>query len=584
VSGSNPIPFDEIDVDDFDFPEDVAHEPQPSPPGELARFKDTMTADGLRIAPHSVESEEGLLAICLMEECGRDYLADCQALGITPEYFFKTQHKVIYETLEAIAAGGSELHEIILLETLRKKGLEDEVGGIATIYAIQDRADTPAHGKYYAQVVREKYLARVTLRKSREVNERIQNGEDPTEVIEELRIFTEELRGIAQQDPGAQMRSAVDFQTIADDDHSVLLGQGRYICRGGICATVSSSGMGKSSLTIQEAFCYAIGRPFMGIKPNGRLRSLIIQSEDDDGDIGEVVQSVLYAMEVTEEERQLIAENVQIVTDKISRGDKFILALNGYTRSFKPDLVWINPLHAFFKGDISSADDIGNFLREGLARANRKDEWAYMLVHHTTKPSKEMKREIKWNEAMYDMAGSAEIINAVRAIRILQATNREGEFVLNLAKRGKRAGVLTEMETEDGESTGMHYKITTRIPLKHSDRKFRPEGFDRDIPLIFWEPRDHNPDDDPEAPNKGGRTRIDIPAEDIYRAIPDDVNRRQSIGQMFRTFGDTSTSATSVATFRRRLKEMQDAPDNTRIQQHKDGRFWLLPENTKGDS
>lgn len=544
--------------------------------GSVVPFKEPhgSEASGVRIQPHNIEAEEGLIAACLLDD-GENIIEECIDTGIAPKFFFKTSHQEIFRAILKLNQSGDPVDEILLLEYLRKNGLEEDVGGIAAIYAIQNRIQTPAHARYFAKIVRDKYLTRLAIRKSRETIERLYEAQDDAfEIIEDMRADSEELHGLVKNDLPAPMRSILDFEVVPETDDSVLLGYGRYICRGGICATVSTSGMGKSSLTLQEAICYALGRPFMGIAPNGKLRSLVIQSEDDDGDIGEVVQSIVHAMELDEEEIKTVSENVMIVSDKISRGDKFILALRSYTKKFSPDLVWINPLHAFFKGDISSADDIGNFLREGLAKANSKDQWAYMLVHHTNKPSKDQKKQLRWNEIMYDMSGSAEIINAVRAIRILQATDREGEFILNLAKRGKRAGVKTEMKNKEGETTGMHYEITTRIPIKHSGRKFTPEGFDKPIPLIFWEPRESHPDDEPseDTKKKAGRSKMEIPEEDMLVCIPKTPDEAKSILQMFTMFSETSTVPASQATFRRRLHDFQS---EGRIGKTPQGRFFL---------
>jgi len=185
---SDPDPFD-IDFDDIgEAPASALH--------TAKKFKSDVSAN----APHSVECERGLLAICLMEGVGRGYFAECQAAGISADYFFKTSHQTIFSALEKIHASGNELDEIILLEELRKNGNEEEVGGVAAIYVIQDQVETPVQGKFFAKVVREKYLSRVILRKSREVTERISDGEDPGEVIEDLRAFTEEARDITTLD------------------------------------------------------------------------------------------------------------------------------------------------------------------------------------------------------------------------------------------------------------------------------------------------------------------------------------------------------------------------------------------------
>ena len=325
-----------------------------------------------------------------------------------------------------------------------------------------------------------------------EIKEGIERGADESELRLKIKQITDASSGGG---PRRFPRIPLgEFCVLPDDDDTVLLGDGRYICRGAICATVSTSGMGKSSMSIQEAMLYALGRPFFGIKPNGPLRSLVMQSEDDAGDIGEIVESVTAGLELTKEEMQIVSNNVHIVSDKISRGEAFITQLMEHASEFQPDLVWINPLQAFFKGDLTSGEDLGNFIREQLGWANREDKWAYMLIHHTTKPSKE-KVDVKWNEAMYNMAGGAELINPCRAIRILEASDVEGEFVLNLAKRGRRAGVKECKTTDEGTENPLQVEAVTKIYLKHSDRKFKPRNKDREIPMIFWESREKRYDE-----------------------------------------------------------------------------------------
>ncbi|WPJ97581.1 DnaB-like helicase N-terminal domain-containing protein [Coraliomargarita algicola] len=108
--------------------------------------------DGVRVQPHSIEAEEGLIAACLLDG-GREILTECIESKIVPEFFYKTAHEEIFRALLALYATGDPIDEILLLDYLRKNGLEEEVGGIATIYAIQDRIETAAHARYFAKIV-----------------------------------------------------------------------------------------------------------------------------------------------------------------------------------------------------------------------------------------------------------------------------------------------------------------------------------------------------------------------------------------------------------------------------------------------
>lgn len=143
-------------------------------------------SEALRVQPHNVEAEEGLLAACLIDG-GREVLTDCIEARIQPEYFYKTAHQEIFRALLELYKTGDPVDEILLLEYLRKNGLEDEVGGIAAIYAIQDRIETPAHAKYFAKIVHEKYMLRRLIRTSREAIEACyEQQEDISSFIEKI--------------------------------------------------------------------------------------------------------------------------------------------------------------------------------------------------------------------------------------------------------------------------------------------------------------------------------------------------------------------------------------------------------------
>jgi len=139
--------------------------------------KSSSRDDGVRVQPHSIESEEGLLAACLIGG-GREILTECIEAKIAPEYFFKTAHEEIYRALLSLYETGDPIDEILLLEHLRKHGLEEEIGGISAIYAIQDRIETPAHARYFAKIVHEKYLLRRLIRTSREAIEACYEQQD----------------------------------------------------------------------------------------------------------------------------------------------------------------------------------------------------------------------------------------------------------------------------------------------------------------------------------------------------------------------------------------------------------------------
>jgi ABC-type uncharacterized transport system fused permease/ATPase subunit len=133
---------------------------------------------------------------------------------------------------------------------------------------------------------------RDVLRLSTQITEAITQGVKIDDLQEEAGRLMVSLQPRQALAPLAQHPPS--YYTIKPtSDSSVLLGN-RYLNRGDGLIISGSSGMGKSSLELQMAAVWALGNDFFGITSNGPMRSVIIQSEDSDGDIAEVWASIIY--------------------------------------------------------------------------------------------------------------------------------------------------------------------------------------------------------------------------------------------------------------------------------------------------
>ncbi len=180
-------------------------------------------AEELRVQPHSIEAEEGLLAACLIDG-GLEVLTYCIESHISPECFFKGSHQVIFKALLGLYEIGDPIDEIILLEYLRKNGLEEDVGGIAAIYAIQNRIETPAHAKHFAKIVHEKYLLRRLIRTSREAIEACYEQQEDISIF--INKIEEEVHNISSgrvSDSATPIKESLD-EAVANI-HALLNGR-----------------------------------------------------------------------------------------------------------------------------------------------------------------------------------------------------------------------------------------------------------------------------------------------------------------------------------------------------------------------
>jgi len=139
--------------------------------------------------------------------------------------------------------------------------------------------------------------------------------------------------------------SILDFANAPVDTSATLLGD-RYLCRGGGMFVVAPSGQGKSSLSCQLAVEWAIGGDPIGIKAAKPLRVLIVQGEDDQGDVTEMTKWIMNAG-FSQEKLSMIGRNTHIETVNDVVGDKFIKVLDNFCGKWMPDIVIINPYTSF---------------------------------------------------------------------------------------------------------------------------------------------------------------------------------------------------------------------------------------------
>jgi RecA-family ATPase len=249
------------------------------------------------------------------------------------------------------------------------------------------------------------------------------------------------------------------------DDLTTLLGK-RWICRGGSALWVGSSGLGKSVLCLQAAITWAIGRSFFGINPKGEgLKSLIVQAENDEGDVAEAVQGIVKAMELSPKELEMVKKNVVIVRDCSSTGPAFVDRARRLAEKHRPDLFWADPLLAFIGGDLSNQETAGGFLRNLLNPLALSAGFAWMLIHHTPKPIKEG-NGYQGHDKAYSGFGSSELTNWARSVLMLAPCGEDAEgkrlYRLEVTKRGKRSNL---------NSTGIvaQNSVQPHINLRHSD-------------------------------------------------------------------------------------------------------------------
>ncbi len=237
--------------------------------------------------------------------------------------------------------------------------------------------------------------------------------------------------------PPPELLNFFDIPLPPADDPNELL-KHRFLCRGGGTLVVGSTGIGKSALVIQCAILWSVGREAFGIKPRGPLRILILQAENDEGDMAEFREGILAGIGLSDEERKQSVIFTACV-DSMTGEDFCKHALAPSLEKAKPDIVIVDPALAYLGGEANQQRDVSAFLRNGINPLLHKHKCGLVLVHHTSKPPQgEQKGSWQAGEFAYLGTGSAEWANWARGALVIRSLGSHDYFELRAAKRGKR--------------------------------------------------------------------------------------------------------------------------------------------------
>lgn len=263
----------------------------------------------------------------------------------------------------------------------------------------------------------------------------------------------------------------------------------RFLCKGYGAWLIASSGIGKSSLAIQQAILWVLGRPFFGTFPVRKLRILFVQSENDEGDMAEPVQGVLESIEISPAEIQEVDDRLKIIRCRGLTGTAFCTWLEKKVSDHNADIVYVDPLLRFAGVDVTRTDQATHLVNDSIDPILARTGVILIGIHHTGKPKqdKNQSKGMTIYDYMYAGIGSSELVNWARAVTVILPI-AEGVFEVKLAKRGKRAWATHP----DGSPT-------TSIFLKHHETR------------IFWlqiEPPPSAPERT-ERQNQGRPSKVD---------------------------------------------------------------------------
>jgi replicative DNA helicase len=164
-------------------------------------------AESVRLPPHSVESEQAVLGGLMLDAAAWDAVADI----VQSADFYRRDHQLVFGAIAELVENRSPCDAITIFEALGRKGLADDVGGLAYLARLARDTPSAANVRAYAQIVRDHSLLRQLVTAGGEIASSAleTQGRTPTELVEEA-----EQRVFAIAERGA--RNRVGFQSVKE--------------------------------------------------------------------------------------------------------------------------------------------------------------------------------------------------------------------------------------------------------------------------------------------------------------------------------------------------------------------------------
>lgn len=252
------------------------------------------------------------------------------------------------------------------------------------------------------------------------------------------------------------------YDVASDPDN--LIGD-RWLRRGSSLLFVGQSGVGKSTLLMDQAMKWAFGMPWFGIVPKRRLKVIVIQAENDIADLYDQYTGALCSAFSNRPPQDVMhaaqTSGIEFFRETVKTGEAFTVMLRKLIRKTKADLVYVDPLLSYIGGDISKQDVASKFLRNLLQPILLETGAILVVAHHFPKPKGKDSQPESIADMAYSGMGSSELTNWAREVCVLKemGMNTPRKFLLGLTKRGSRSGM------ED--STG---KKTAQICIQHGEK------------------------------------------------------------------------------------------------------------------
>ncbi|WP_313624108.1 replicative DNA helicase [Achromobacter sp.] len=138
-----------------------------------------MNTIAVRVPPHSVDAEQGVIGGLLLDNRVWDRLGDL----LSAEDFYRHDHRLIFGAASSLLNASKPADVLTVFDSLQAAGQAEDAGGLAYLTAIANNVPSSANVRSYAEIVRAHRVRRDVLAVGHDIAELAETA-DPAELVE----------------------------------------------------------------------------------------------------------------------------------------------------------------------------------------------------------------------------------------------------------------------------------------------------------------------------------------------------------------------------------------------------------------
>jgi hypothetical protein len=320
--------------------------------------------------PNNVPAERHLLGVLLRENLPFP-------VNLKPSDFFEPKHQDVAAAILYLQSDGKAADEATVPAYLHSVGSSVDYPFINDLTAYSGFGEL--RQEHIDMIADAAFMREASLIASKVT--------EPDALIEHYARLADKRKALSVRQ--ASQRMPIDELMAFDRkaDPTNVLGN-RWLCRGGSLVMAGQAGTGKSALMMQAAINWTLGQDFFGIKTNDgmKMRTLVIQAENDAGDVAESMQDQIKGLGLSEFQKDDLKDRMFIYRESVATGKEFGDVLRKLVVQHQATICFVDPLMAFVGADISETSEAAKFLRHIIQPILNETGVIIVFMHHTGKP------------------------------------------------------------------------------------------------------------------------------------------------------------------------------------------------------